>query len=239
MTWLRLDARELASAGLVLKNTSEALVGANARLYAARFTPGLGIAQAQVHERFQAVGERILAAAEVSVRGAIDVLQRAIAVVREQNAAGVVGSIGAMPALAAGQPAVPPGYQRKVSIEGTVYYEPIAQAGPVATGGGGGRAALPHGTFMDLMNARSRTMDLILEPSKSEVERKLGRSMSSSEYRDRGYRGNDGGLPTYRPSLGWVQDAVAREKVNWSNPNEAALHIVKMDIARRMATKFA
>lgn len=96
MTWIRMDPDELTAAGAVVAAVAIDLDAANARLYAARNTPGLGPTAARVEAEFQAVGEALLAVRDGLTEQAQDVLQRAALASREQNAAGTVGTVGAV-----------------------------------------------------------------------------------------------------------------------------------------------
>ena len=94
--WISLDPHELASAGLLLRDVSQELIDSINRTRSACCVPGLGRHAAPLMGEAETVARQVEAITEVYLRLGIDVLQRTIAAVQDQQMASVVGSVGSV-----------------------------------------------------------------------------------------------------------------------------------------------
>lgn len=164
MSWIKVDPEELVLACLTLAVVSDGLVAANARLYTARNTPGLGPANALVAAEFQAIGEALLGAADGLGTQAQDLATRAGEALRDQSAAAQVATVGGVASALGGPIAVGTvGSGARVIGPNTTFAELTAPTGPPLTSaqvypstGLGGRQGSertigPHTTLAEIL----------------------------------------------------------------------------------------
>lgn len=94
--WIWLDPQELASAGVLLRDVSQELIASIDRTRSACCVTGLGRHAGPLMGEAETVARQVETVTEVYLRLAIDVLQRAIAAVQQEQLASAVGSVGSV-----------------------------------------------------------------------------------------------------------------------------------------------
>ena len=94
--WIWLDPQELASAGVLLRDVSQKLIDSTSRTRSACCVTGLGRHAGPLMGEAETVAAQVEKVTEVYLRLAIDILQRAIATIQEQQMASAVGSVGSV-----------------------------------------------------------------------------------------------------------------------------------------------
>lgn len=197
MTMIMLDPPELTAAGAVLRNLSIEVADIGTQL--------ASCINCAMDARLEPMLDQLVATADAVMddvaaqlyNESVDVSQRAFLAQRDVlTAATVTGAIAATSPVAGsfvGGHTTP-----AFTITGGVSPGPMIIGGTTSRGFGGGTGAgsfVGGGTagsmaaFNIANDAHNRAINVILEPSRSSLQNKLGRSMSPTEYVNRGYRG--------------------------------------------------
>ena len=94
MSWIRLDPQELAATGVHLRDVSLTLEAASHRIDAACCSPGLGRHAGPLMGEGRSLASRLVGTTEDYLRQAVDILQRAVAVLQDAQLVSVVGGTG-------------------------------------------------------------------------------------------------------------------------------------------------
>lgn len=102
MTWIRLDPQEIGNTGAHLRDVSAALIDSAARVRAACCQPGLGRHAGPLMAEGDSLSTRTISLTEGYLRLGIDILQRAIAAVQDNQLVSSLGGIGSVSASVIG-----------------------------------------------------------------------------------------------------------------------------------------